>query len=278
MQARQAARRRAALYFAAGVAVSYYAHKRRWASRAREAVTPLALALAAYRDAALTSGRVCAALVSDLHAFLSSPDPQVEVPASLRQLLRLVTCTEAQVAVTTLGRSLTDGVASGVAAAVRTGHHDGRALLENVLDAAATEQGRSLLACVVSAAARQAVAVALEASERATLHAPGGVPGPDSDALERILGELDTDRGRRVAQGPCPHPRGLQKHATRTSPVCAFFKFKRCLRSLLACSMNTRSDALLRVHPGGCPGPCRGCRRDWRPGARRGWHLPCRYR
>lgn len=194
---RQAASRRKALVFAASVAaLTYYAHRRRWASRARAAVTPLALAVAAYRDAALTSGRLCAALVGDLSAFLNSTDAHAEVPASLRQLLRLATCNEAQAAVSTLGRSLTDGLASGVAAAVQA-PSGGRALLENALDAASTEQGRSLLACVVSAAARQAVAVALEASERTAAHAPG----PDSDTLDRVLGELDTDRGRRVAQG-----------------------------------------------------------------------------
>ena len=260
---RQAASRRKALVFAASVAaLTYYAHRRRWASRARAAVTPLALAVAAYRDAALTSGRLCAALVGDLSAFLNSTDAHAEVPTSLRQLLRLATCNEAQAAVSTLGRSLTDGLASGVAAAVQA-PSGGRALLENALDAASTEQGRSLLACVVSAAARQAVAVALEASERTAAHAPG----PDSDTLDRVLGELDTDRGRRVAQGASTQASvlvGSRAHAR------VWVQKKRAAHATL-CSVPPCTSAPLTRSP---VSPGAHCRRDWSPGQRCSVHLP----
>ena len=207
-------------------------------------MTPLALAVAAYRDAALTSGRLCAALVGDLSAFLNSTDAHAEVPTSLRQLLRLATCNEAQAAVSTLGRSLTDGLASGVAAAVQA-PSGGRALLENALDAASTEQGRSLLACVVSAAARQAVAVALEASERTAAHAPG----PDSDTLDRVLGELDTDRGRRVAQGASKQAPPLSWGVACT-PVSEFKNTaRRACDAVLSAALHERPTDTLPCFP-----------------------------
>jgi hypothetical protein len=196
--------RRRALYVAAGAAaLAYYAHRARWLARTRAALAPLAEAAAAYRDAAKTSGLVASRLSADISAFLAHDG--AEVPVSLKQLLRLVQSAEAQAAVATLGSSLSRGVASGVAAAAAGASAEplaaGRRLLEAALEEATSERGRSVIACIAGAAARHAVVAALEMADQQRASGASGGGAPDADTMERVLTELDTDRGRRVATG-----------------------------------------------------------------------------
>jgi hypothetical protein len=207
MQAADRGRRRA-LYVAAGAAaLAYYAHRSRWLARTRAALAPLAQAAAAYRDAAQSSGLAASRLCADISAFLA--DDGAEVPVSLKQLLRLAQSAEAQAAVATLGSSLSRGVASGVAAAAAGASTEplaaGRRLLEAALEEATSERGRSVIACIAGAAARHAVVAALEMADRQRASGASPVGGaPDAaDTMERVLTELDTDRGRRVATGAC---------------------------------------------------------------------------
>ena len=232
--------RRAVLLAASLVALSYYAHQRRWLTRLRCALAPLSEAAGAYGEAARESGRLLRRVTADLSSFLES-DGRAEVPASLRQLLRLAQCAEAQEAVSRLSTALSSGVAAGVSQAVaRQG--DARGVLDGVLEAASSERGRSLLAVLVSAASRQAVVAGMEASERRARQQPGAPF--HADTFERLLGELDSDRGRRVAQGT---------HSNRA------------LTGLLCPARRSRS-----------PPPLSLCRRHLSAGARRGGHVPVR--
>ena len=87
-------RRRRAL-LAASLAFGCYAYHQRWLSRLRASLAQLGDAAGALREA-LASGSLCLnTLSSDLAAFLCAED-EVAVPASLRQLLRLLQCDEAQ--------------------------------------------------------------------------------------------------------------------------------------------------------------------------------------
>jgi len=203
--AQQRARRRTLALAAGAAALAYYAHRQRWLARSRQALEPLVDAAAAYRDALRTSGQLASRLSSDVAAFLDAGGA-AEVPASLRQLLRLAQCAEAQAAAACLGASVARGLASGLATA--SGHADagaaGRQLLQSALDGVTSEQGRSVIACIAGAAARQAVVAALEVADRQRAAAPSQASAPDSDGLERVLTELDTDRGRRVASGTRP--------------------------------------------------------------------------
>ena len=199
------ARRRALALALGASALAYYAHRQRWLARSRAALAPLADAAGAYRDALRTSGQLASRLSADVAAFLES-DGSAEVPASLRQLLRLAQCAEAQAAAACLGSSVAQGLASGLASAA--GHADagaaGRQLLQSALEGVVSEQGRSVIACIAGAAARQAVVAALEVADRQRAAAPSPGGAPEADNLARVLTELDTDRGRRVASGARP--------------------------------------------------------------------------
>jgi len=188
-------RRRRAL-LAASLAFGCYAYHQRWLSRLRASLAQLGDAAGALREA-LASGSLCLnTLSSDLAAFLCAED-EVAVPASLRQLLRLLQCDEAQGCVRSLGASLADGLSSGASAAGDTAQR----LLHAAAEGAASERGRSLLVLLVSAAARQCTVTALEVAAARARASPQGEQV--ADAFERLLGELDSDRGRRVAAGAC---------------------------------------------------------------------------
>lgn len=222
--AQQRARRRTLALAAGAAALAYYAHRQRWLARSRQALEPLVDAAAAYRDALRTSGQLASRLSSDVAAFLDAGGA-AEVPASLRQLLRLAQCAEAQAAAACLGASVARGLASGLATA--SGHADagaaGRQLLQSALDGVTSEQGRSVIACIAGAAARQAVVAALEVADRQRAAAPSQASAPDSDGLERVLTELDTDRGRRVASGARPKddPKSAARPIPNAQAACA---------------------------------------------------------
>jgi hypothetical protein len=226
------ARRRALALAAGAAALAYVAHRQRWLARSRAAVAPLADAAAAYADALRTSGLLASRLSADVAAFLAG-EGDGEVPASLRQLLRLAQCAEAQAAASALGASLSRGMASGFASAAGGVEPlaAGRLLLQAAMAEAASERGRSVLACVAGAMARQAVVAALEVSDRQRAAGAAPAGAPDADTLLRVLTSLDSDAGRRVATGaprapelrPLAHPPQLfqvpaQRSARRARP------------------------------------------------------------
>jgi len=184
----------------AAAALTYHAHRQRWVPRLRASVSPLGEAAWALREALRSGGASVALLASDLAAFLKADD-EAEVPASLRQLLRLVQCDECVAAVGRLSGSLAAGLATGLAAGLSAGEAaaQGRSLAAAALEAASSERGRSLLECVAAAAARQAVSSTLEQLAQRARASPRGAQA--ADTFERVLGELDSDRGRRVAAG-----------------------------------------------------------------------------
>jgi len=193
-------RRRRAAALAAAALLVYYARERKLLSRLRATVAPLGEAAASLRDALRTGGELARRVADDLSAFLEGGE-EAEVPASLRQLLRLVQCDECVAAVGRLSGSLAAGLATGLAAGLSAGEAaaQGRSLAAAALEAASSERGRSLLECVAAAAARQAVSSTLEQLAQRARASPRGAQA--ADTFERVLGELDSDRGRRVAAG-----------------------------------------------------------------------------
>lgn len=194
------ARRRAAVAATvAAAAAAYVAHRRGYL---RAGHWPLLSALAAYRRALLTGGDVAARLTGDLRSFLESEDPHAEVPASLRQLLRLAQCSEAQRATEALTAALCRGAVAGAVvgaseAAAQRGI-DARALVESALETAASERGRGLVSCLVAQVARQAVEASMEAAARRSASGAGGGELSAIESLPRVLAALDSESGRRV--------------------------------------------------------------------------------
>lgn len=206
-------RRRAVVAAAAAGALAYVAHRDAWLSRLRASLAPLSDAASAYAAALKSSGEAAAAVSRDVARFLADESEAPEVPPSLRALLRLAACDEAAAATAALGRALAAGAVEGCASSPAAA-----ALAARLLAAAATREGRGLLTLLAAAAARAAVTAALD-SQR--LHPPA--PAADGaaaqpDPVDRVLTELDTARGRRVAAGAFESYR-----VSALSPLHCFF-------------------------------------------------------
>lgn len=205
---RGASRRRyVAAALATGAVVAYVAHRQGYLKRRGK--WPLLEALSSYRQALVTGGAVASKLASDLQAFIDS-DAE-EIPASLRQLLRLAQSEEAQRATEVLSSAACRGAVSGALssateAATASGISPDTFFI-SALEAAASERGRGLISILVATVARQAVEASLEANRASRLDASAepSVAGQSlMEVLPQALAIADSEQGSRVLCGASP--------------------------------------------------------------------------
>jgi hypothetical protein len=223
-----------ALLLGAGAAAAGYGAYRLYhsepAAAARRQLTRLRAALAAYSDAFGTGADTLQLLLADFRAFLQSD--RSEVPASLRQLARLMQAREVADVATAATAALVRGVAAGVSpsrGAVLPPSHPGRGAaaqadreeggagwegpaaapagpsggdaLGRVLDALLSERGQGLVSVAVSLGARNLVAAYCEAQQQQQekQQRGGGGSAAPPDLTARALDFLASRRGQQLA-------------------------------------------------------------------------------
>lgn len=196
-------RRYVAAAVATGAVVAYVAHRKGYLKA--QGKWPLLEALSSYREALVTGGAVASKLSHDLQAFLDSDEE--EVPASLRQLMRLAQSAEMQRATELLSSAacrgaVTGAVSSATEAAAALGIR-ADTFFVSALDAAASERGRGLISILVATVARQAVEASLEASRLSRVDAGADASTSQSllEVLPQALAIADSEQGSRVLCG-----------------------------------------------------------------------------
>lgn len=197
-------RRYVAAALATGAVVAYVAHRRGYLKQ--KGSWPLLEALQSYRQALLTGSQVASRLAADLQKFIES-DAE-EVPASLRQLLRLAQSDEAQRATEVLSSAacrgaVTGAISSATEAAAASGIR-ADTFFVSALEAAASERGRGLISILVATVARQAVEASIEANRMGRVDAaPSAQSGQQSfmEVLPQALAIVDSEQGSRVLCG-----------------------------------------------------------------------------
>ncbi len=187
---------------AAAVVALYLAH--RW--RTGPPHTRGLLKAAADLGAALSSaGSISVLVLKDLHAFLSSDSD--EVPRSLRQLAKLGAAPDVQATLHTCATTLLH--AAGQQQQQQEGSNKdlppAPSAVQQVLDAALSDRGRSLVGMAVGMAARSATATLCQFLEQRMLggDAPSGATTSSSSssgppAAQHVLAALTSEQGERL--------------------------------------------------------------------------------
>lgn len=192
-----------------GSALAYRAASRsQAAARGAALLGRLRDAVTAYTDAASAGGALCRLVVQDLQQYLASDDDkQLPLPASLRQLARLLQSPEAAdttaTAVAAIVRGVTEDVPSTTTRdASSEGTERPRPLpaLDRVLSALLSDRGQSLVTVAVGMAARNAATSYV--TEAARQAAAAGAP-PARPPLDALLAFLSTPAGQQLAVVCC---------------------------------------------------------------------------
>lgn len=189
--ARRSALLGAKILLAAGAAAAGVVLAQRTAAAVRRA----AAAWAALQQTAELL-RVAGGAIGDLQAFLTDPSEEDgPPPVSVRQLLKLMRSPEVLDAAAACGAAAARGAAAAVSADAAA------ALVERLLEAAASKRGRSLVTLAVSVAAREG-AGALADAVLGAMRAPGG--SESSMCASRAA--------HAAASAPQPWPASAEQH------------------------------------------------------------------